>query len=1406
MKHKFYLFLAVMLLSLMPVGKASAEVVKDGIHYIAEYVDKHGQAKETDYYMVTDDRFLSSENYNYLSGNVYLKDKLYGKRVEVILSNAFSSMKANVNIFCPNTLKRIKQDAFLHAEGLQSIRLNEGLEKIESNSFLGCSNLTSVNFPTTLLTIPKQAFLGCSLLPSVTFTNVKSIEERAFKNCTSLVSINGGNLSCTVQTIGDEAFYGCTQLQTIKFASNKLISIGASCFENCTHLTNIILPASLTTIGQFAFKKSGLKVVTNNRTSPQTIKANVFQGVDLSQCILYVPKGCKAAYQAADVWNKFGYILEPGEQPVDIQPGEEKIGPVPTGLHKIGDLTYELHADQTATLVQNKAYKDISGALVIPASVKYGSYIYTVTAMKDFAFAWCDKITSVSIPNTITEIPDQAFDECSALKSVTLPAALTKMGIRAFAGTALTAINIPSTVTEFGNGAFSLCEALTSVTVPAGVKVVPDDCFYGCSNLKTIKLQEGLDEIKAHALCNTNITSLIIPESVTSVRSGLPSSLTSIRTLSETPPATTLAGTFQYINKSTCVLYVPAGSLSAYQTADGWKEFKNIQEKGVNEKIKYGKLYYQLNENLTAYVTCEKNEPGNYAALNGEITVEKTVSYQGLDYTVNDIGSNAFRYATGITKVNLPAIMDEIRSMAFNGCSNLAQINIPATLTWLDDDAFGGTKLFNDNKDANGAVYYDGCLLALTEKLSGDYTVKEGTWLIASNVFMDQDNLTSITLPEGLQVLCNSALSDMLNLETVTLPSSLQYIGGGFLHNCYMLGTIYNYAEVPYNLSDTYCFDGVNQAMCTLYVPKGSKNGYSNAAEWKNFPMMEMEPKSFTVTFVDYDGTELKTETVEVGNAAIEPYDPTREGYTFTGWDKEFDNIQADQTVTAQYEQKKYIVIFLDWNGNPIDTQEVLHGESAVAPADPTREGHTFIGWDKEFDIVNGSMNVTAQYAAKVWTVTYLNWDDSLIGTEQVVNGEDAKGMVATRVGWIFGQWYNTKNFEYVDMKNITSDLTVKAEYSGEILFDVTYRVNGETTFQIQAVYGFDARTIYYNPTEYPKIPEKESDDMYDYTFAGWEPEVTYVTDNIVLTAVFEATPRKFTVSFYDWDDSLIEEQEVAYGSPAEAPTPERTGYTFTGWDKSVGYITGNLIVKAQYTINSYSVTFVDYDDAVLRTAQIVEYGSAAVPPADPVRTGYTFTGWDQDYKNVTGDMTVKAQYTINHYTVRFLNWDGTVLQSSEWEYNTTPVYSGETPVRAEDEENTYAFKGWDKEIAVATAAADYTAQFTATAKAVYFTVTYYDWDLTVLGTEKVEEGHDAQGLNPEPTREGYTFTGWSKPLTNITSDLSVQATYKENPGTGIDEVESQKSKVESTKFLRDGVLYILRNRKTYNAQGQVVQ
>ena len=1437
----------------MPVdGKAI--FLHDGLYYKDVNTPKAGVS-------VCPNKDKGVVSYPSISGDIIIPDYVNSKPVVSISKSTFMSTgNGGFRIVCPNTLIQIQEEAFRNSE-LISISLNEGLTGLGNGAFSNCVYLYSINIPSTLKTIPKGAFRHCSAFTSIKLPSGSiSIGEEAFYMCSGLVSI-----TCPVEIIYERAFFQCLNLSNVDFGDANLTTIGESAFARCNKLEKIQLPSSLQKIGSSAFAHTGLKEITNNSTSPQEIQANVFEGVDLSECILYVPKGCKAAYQAAKVWKKFGYILEPGEQALKPLFEGEK-------LAVIDGIPYSLNGTKrTAKVVSDRTNPSPSGKVVLPATVNYEGNDFTFVEIGDGAFCWNSKITELVIPNTVVSIGKWGIKDCENLQSVTLSASLESIGEGAFYNCkSLKSVTLPVTLKEMGDYVFEGCESLTSISIPAGIKVIGYGSFSGCSNLTKVNLPNSLETIEGSAFNECEkLRTIVLPASLKSIDLDAfrGSGIQTIKIDAEMPPSV------KYVEETileNCLVQVPSGSLSAYQGANGWKEFKNLREQGFNEKIKYGKLYYQLQEDGTAYVTYEKNEAGNYADLNGEITVEKTVTYQGLDYKVTHVGPEAFRYATGITKVNLPAIMDEIRTKAFNGCTNLARINMPATMTWLADDAFGGTQLFNDNKDANGAVYYDGCLLALTQQLSGEYSVKEGTRLIATNVFENQESLTSLILPEGLGVLCNSALSDMPYLKTITLPSTLWSIGGSFLHNCYRLTDIYNYNPEPVDLSETYCFDGMNQALCTLYVPKGSKNAYAEAAEWKDFVLVEMDPKSYTVTFEDWDGQELKSETVEVGSDATAPADPEREGYTFTGWDKEFTNIQSGLTVTAQYERNKYTVIFLDWDESTIDTQEVLHGESATAPADPTRDGYTFTGWDKEFDIVNGSMNVTAQYAVKVWTVTYLNWDNSLIGTEQVEDGQDAKGMVATRVGWIFGQWYNTKNFEYVDLKNITSDMTVKAEYSGEILFDVIYRVEGVTTFQIQAVYGFDASKIYYNPTEYPKTPEKASDEMYDYTFSGWEPEVSYITENVVLTAQFEATPRKYTVSFYDWDDSLLGEQEVAYGSAADAPTPERTGYTFTGWDKSVGYITGNLIVKAQYTINSYSVTFVDWDDAVLRTAQIVEYGAAAVPPADPVRTGYTFTGWDQDYKNVTGDMTVKAQYTINQYTVRFLNWDGTVLQSSEWEYNSTPVYSGETPLRAEDEENTYAFAGWDKEIAAATADADYTAQFTATAKAVYFTVTYYDWDLTILGTEQVEEGHDAQGLNPEPTRDGYTFTGWSKPLTNITSDLSVQAqyevakvyftvtyydwdltilgteqveeghdaqglnpeptrdgytftgwskpltnitsdlsvqaTYKENPGTGIDEVESQKSKVESTKVLRDGVLYIMHNETLYNVQGQRVK
>ena len=146
---------------------------------------------------------------------------------------------------------------------------------------------------------------------------------------------------------------------------------------------------------------------------------------------------------------------------------------------------------------------------------------------------------------------------------------------------------------------------------------------------------------------------------------------------------------------------------------------------------------------------------------------------------------------------------------------------------------------------------------------------------------------------------------------------------------------------------------------------KGTNNQASGSVSFSEllYTVTYEEVKStYTVTFVDWNGTVLKTQTVEEGSSATAPSNPSREGYTFTGWDKAFTNVTSDLTVTAQYSIKQYTVTFKDWDGSTIITRTVNHGSSATAPSDPNRDGYNFIGWDKAFNNVTSDLTITAQY------------------------------------------------------------------------------------------------------------------------------------------------------------------------------------------------------------------------------------------------------------------------------------------------------------------------------------------------------------------------------------------------------------------------------------------------------------
>ena len=145
---------------------------------------------------------------------------------------------------------------------------------------------------------------------------------------------------------------------------------------------------------------------------------------------------------------------------------------------------------------------------------------------------------------------------------------------------------------------------------------------------------------------------------------------------------------------------------------------------------------------------------------------------------------------------------------------------------------------------------------------------------------------------------------------------------------------------------------------------------------------------TYTVTFVDWDGTVLKTQTVLEGSGATAPSNPSRTGYTFNGWDKSFTNVTSNLTVTAQYAILQYTVTFVDYDGTVLKTQNVNYGSSAIAPSSPSREGYEFTGWDKIFNNVTSDLTVTAMYQEKSETPSSLPIYLGDIGVDSIYIGD----------------------------------------------------------------------------------------------------------------------------------------------------------------------------------------------------------------------------------------------------------------------------------------------------------------------------------------------------------------------------------------------------------------------------------
>ena len=381
---------------------------------------------------------------------------------------------------------------------------------IGSYAFNFCCSLVSVTIPDGVTSIGTYAFSCCYSLVNITIPDgVRHIDSYTFESCNSLINIA---IPAGVTNIYSYAFRYCYSLRNITIPDG-VTSIRDSTFNNCYSLTNITIPSGVTSIEVDAF---------NNCRS--------FTSIIIPDEVTSI--GNSAFYSCSSLTNIT----------------------IPDGVTSIKDSTF------------NNCYSLTN--ITIPSGV---------TSIGNSAFGYCYSLTSITIPSGVTSIGGSAFISCHSLTNITIPSGVTSIGDITFKNcSSLASITIPSSVTSIGSNAFYGCSSLASVTIPSGVTSIGTYAFDGCSSLASVIIPNGVTSFGNYVFYNCfSLASITIPNGVTNIGTHAFNScygMAEYHFLPITPP--TLANTNAFTNiQSDCIIYVPQGSLEAYQTATNWSTY-----------------------------------------------------------------------------------------------------------------------------------------------------------------------------------------------------------------------------------------------------------------------------------------------------------------------------------------------------------------------------------------------------------------------------------------------------------------------------------------------------------------------------------------------------------------------------------------------------------------------------------------------------------------------------------------------------------------------------------------------------------------------------------------------------------------------------------------------------------------
>ena len=898
------------------------------------------------------------------------------------------------------------------------------------------------------VTIPSTVTYG-----SKTYS-VTSIGSSAFAYCSSLTAIT---LPEGVTSIGHSAFYDCSSLYKVINYSKLSLSIGSTSYGYIAYYAEQIIKGSeLTTVGDFQFrtsngvhylanyigKKTDVVLPDNYNGASYNIGDYAFCGCN-SLASITLPEGVTSI-------GKCAFYGCSNLTSITLPAGVTSIGDyafygcslysvtIPNGLLSIGSTAFSTpkkviwltntpptgyaNAKGSINYVANDQYTNLSNTKVYPYlssmfevdGVKYVPVSPSERTCHAIDCAYNSTAESVSISETtsfkgvamkVTEVMPYTFYGNDHVKEVSV-SHLGNIGYYAFYDCdAIENVTI-SNQDDIGEQAFYDCNGIKTIEVNNRGNIC-DQAFSGCTSLKSVALGDSIGSLGNQAFYQcTSLQEIVIPDFVKTVGEYCFSGCSAMKS------ATIGDG---------------VSNIAAY-TFQGCTALEDVVVgNGVTTISNY------------AFTDCS-------ALTNIE-----------LGNSVATINNYAFQNCSSLPEISIPQATTTLGNFVFSDCSKLADVIIENRSTALNLGSNGSSALFADCP--LDSVYIGGKITYNTTSSKGYSPFYRNTSLrtvvitdreeqVYENEFYGCTNLQNVTIGNGVKAIGNYAFSGCSSLEGFSFGSSMESIGAEAFSDCTNLTSITSHAAVPPTCG-TQALDDINKWNCVLRVPSGYAAAYQAAEQWKEFFFVEdvVEVTTYVLTYM-VDGVVYHTEALAHKAPITAIAEPTKEGYTFSGWDEVPETMPAqDITIYGTFAINKYMVSFVV-DGVVMAANELEYGSAITVPTMPEREGYTFSGWG-EVDETVPAHDVTyeACYVANVYRVFYFV-GTKLVHTADVAYGEAIPEYVYEPteegdvfVGWI-GESYDTMPAHDVTYTaNITNDvLQLTIDNSQLTIYDLSGR------------------------------------------------------------------------------------------------------------------------------------------------------------------------------------------------------------------------------------------------------------------------------------------------------------------------------------------------------------------------------